>query len=253
MSNGKIVIAGANGFIGTELIDQCLKHMFIKHIYCLVRHELPTKYSTHAKITQVQHDDFNDLPDHLFERFKGWGVGACIWCVGNPKIASYKNLEEAQKVGIQYPIQAAEKFAKFCAPEYMETQTGKNIVPFRFIFMSIWGAERNQFKSLWIWNDSRKIKGAAEKGLFDIMESCQVIDNKRCLEVTAMRAGAFIKGGDGVGTIVAMGAAPCIAVDRLARSTIKLCLDGDSEKKRVWENNDCLGEDWAMVNKFVFS
>lgn len=249
----KVVIAGANGFIGTEVLEQCIKHAFIRHIYCLVRKPLPAKYSTHAKVTQVQHDNFDDLPDHLFERFRGWGVGGCIWAVGSPKLDSYKNLEEAQKVGIQYPIQAAEKFAKICAVEWMETQTGKFIHPFRFIFMSSWGAEHDQFRSLWIWNDFRKMKGAAEKGLFDIVDTCDIVDRKKSLEVISMRVGAVIGGGDGMGTIIAMGAAPCIAVDRLAKQAIRVALDGDSEKRKVLENTDCRGYDWADVNTFQYT
>lgn len=249
----KIVLAGANGFVGTEVLDQCIKHSYIRHIYCLVRKPLDTKYSTHAKVTQVQHDNFDDLPDHLFERFRGWGVGGCIWAVGNPSIAQYKNVEEAQKVGIQYPIQAAEKFAKICAVEFMETQTGKVIHPFRFIFMSGWGAEQDQFKSLWLWNDSRKIKGAAEKGLFDVMDQTEVVDGKKSMQVTSLRAGTVIRGGDGMGTIIAMGTAPCIAVDRLARQAIRIVLDGDSEKRKILENAACLGDDWAEVNSFQLS
>lgn len=245
----KIVLTGPTGFIGSEILEQTLTNRYIEHIYCLTRRALPDQYSTHPKVTQVQHDNFDDLPDHLFTRFRGWGVGGCIWALGSP-VNSHKNLEEAQKTGISYPVQAAEKFARFCAPEYMETQaTGGFVKPFRFIFMSFWGAEEDQFRSLWLWADTRRIKGAAEKGLFDVMDSSEVVDGKKCLDVISLRVGTVLAKGDAITSILAMGTVPSITVDRLAKAAVQKCLVGDVDYRRVLENADVLGDDWAMVNR----
>lgn len=244
----KIVLTGATGFIGSEILDQALANRYVTHIYCLTRRALPEKYSTHDKITVVQHDNFDDLPDHLFERFRGWGVGGCIWALGSP-VNAHASLEEAQKTGISYPVQAAEKFARICAPEYMETQTrGGYVKPFRFVFMSFWGAEEDQFRSLWVWGDTRRIKGAAEKGLFGAMDGSEVVDGKKCLDVMAFRIGTVLAKGDAISSIMMMGTVPSITVDRLAKAAVKKCLDGDVDYRRVLENKDVLGDDWAMVN-----
>lgn len=46
---------------------------------------------------------------------------------------------------------------------------------------------------------------------------------------------------------------PSIAVDRLAKSAISHALMGTGdEKKRIIENTECLGDDWAQVNTFTF-
>jgi hypothetical protein len=37
-------------------------------------------------------------------------------------------------------------------------------------------------------------------------------------------------------------------VDRLAKTAIHKCWLGDPDHRRVLENADVLGEDWAMVN-----
>jgi nucleoside-diphosphate-sugar epimerase len=243
----KIVLAGATGFIGSEILEQCLTARSITHIYCLTRRPLAEKYSTHPKVTQVLHDNFDDLPDVLFERFRGWGVGGCIWALGAP-VNTHANLEEAQKTGISYPVQAAEKFARICAPNYMETQTGSYIYPFRFIFMSFWGAEENQFRSLWVWGDTRRIKGAAEKGLFEAMDASEVVDGKKCLDVISFRVGGVLAKGDAVTSMISMGTVPSITVDRLAAKAIHKCVVGDVDNRRVLENAEVLGEDWAMGN-----
>lgn len=242
----KIVLTGCTGFIGNEILQQCIEHHYITDIYALTRKPLDRRYSTHRKVTEVQHDNFDDLPDYLFERLRGCGVEGCIWALG-AKMQPNKP-DEAERVGIKYPTQAAEGFAKHIAPRMMDSQTGKNVKPFRFVFISGWGAEQNYYRKLWVWNDWRKMKGAAEKGLFDVGDFSQEKHSKKCLEVTALRAGTALAKGDGLATIVAMGTMPCIGVDRLARCAIRVVLDGDVDGRKVLENKDCFGDDWAQVN-----
>jgi nucleoside-diphosphate-sugar epimerase len=245
----KVVLVGATGFIGTEVLDQLIKNRYTTHIYCLTRKPLETHYSTHKKVIQVLHENFDELPDHLFERLRGWGVQGCVWAVGAPKLTQYKNTEEAQKVNIQYPVTAAEKFAKFCAVESMEAQGGKFIHPFRFVYMSGWGAEQDSNRTLWVWSESRKMKGAAEKGLFDIMAQSQVVDGKRCLEVTTLRAGIVLRKGKELGPMLAMQTTPTIAVDLLATTAMKIVLDGDVDGRKILENADCFPAEWSHINK----
>ncbi|KAI6890452.1 hypothetical protein KC334_g14748 [Hortaea werneckii] len=129
----------------------------------------------------------------------------------------------------------------------------KKKFPFRFIFISSWGAEQDQFRSLWIWNDSRKIKGAAEKGLFDIADASQEVQGHKCFEVVSLRPGQVIAAGDAISTLLWEATVPSIAVDRLAKSAISHALMGTGdEKKRIIENTECLGDDWAQVNTFTF-
>lgn len=119
--------------------------------------------------------------------------------------------------------------------------------------MSAWGAEQDQFRSLWLWSDSRKIKGTAEKGLFDIADASQEIQGHKCFQVIALRPGQVIAGGDAIGTLLWEATVPSIAVDRLGQTAIRQALMGTGdEKKRIIENKECLGEDWAQVNTFTF-
>jgi hypothetical protein len=125
----------------------------------------------------------------------------------------------------------------------------KKKFPFRFIFVSQWGAEHDSNRSLWIWNDSRKIKGAAEKGIFDVADNSAEVQGHKCFEAIALRPGQAIAKGDAIGTILWEATIPSCAVDRLARTAIRQALMGTGvERKRILENKECLGEDWAMVN-----
>lgn len=248
----KIVLAGATGFIGKEVLEQCIAHNYIEHIYCLTRKPLDQKYfqgKRGHKVTEIIHDNYEEYPESLLRRLRDEGVDGAIWALGAVRIQQYKTLEEAQRVGINYPIQAAEAFAKGLATALSPQLMPKKKFPFRFIFMSGWGAEQNQFRSLWIWNDSRKIKGAAEKGLFDVVEHSEEIQGHKCFEVIALRPGQVIARGDAIGTLLWEATVPSIAVDRLAMCAIKMALMGTGdEKKQILENKECLGDDWALVN-----
>lgn len=250
----RILICGATGFIGTEILEQCLKHNYISHIYCLTRHELPTKYSTHKKVIQLIHTDFSQYPEHLLDKLAAYKIEGCIWCLGGRTYATYKGKkEDAEMVWIHYPIQAANAFASSLATKLdPNAPPNKQKFPFRFIFVSGWGAEQDQFRGLWMWSDSRKIKGAAEKGIFDIADNSVMVGEKRCFEAIALRPGTVLAGGDAVTTLLSEAVVPVIGVDRLAKCAIKMALEGTGySDKRVLENKDCLGDDWHMINSLT--
>ena len=248
----KILLTGATGFIGTEILGQCIKHNYIEHIYCLTRRTLNAKFATHPKVTQVIHEDFSQYPEYLLDKLANYGVEGCIWALGG-QAQQFKNKEEAEQVGIHFPIQAANAFAADLATKLdPDAPPGKQKFPFRFIYMSGWGAEQNQFRSLWIWADTRKIKGAAEKGIFDVADTSEEVQGKRCFEAIALRPGGVMAGGDAISTLVSEAVVPCIAVDRLARCAIKMVLAGTGyPDKRTLENKECLGDGWAMVNSLT--
>jgi hypothetical protein len=245
----KILLTGATGYIGTEILQQCIKHNYISHIYCLTRKTLDPKFATHKKVTQVIHEDFSQYPEYLLAKLANYGIEGCIWSLGG-KLEQFKNKEEAERVNIHFPLQAANAFATALAilldPHALP---GRGKFPFRFVFMSGSGAEQDQFRTLWMWSDSRKMKGAMEKGIFDVADNSELVDGKRCFEAIALRPGGVLAGGDSVVTLLSESVIPVIAVDRLAKCAIKIVLEGTGvEGKRILENKDCLGDDWGMIN-----
>ncbi len=245
----KILLTGTTGFVGTEILQQCLKHNYISHIYVLTRKTLDPKFATHKKVTQVIHEDFSQYPEYLLAKLANYGVEGCIWSLGGA-VEWGKNKEDAERIGIHYPLQAANAFAMALATQLdPNAPPNKQKFPFRFIFVSGAGAEQNQFRSLWVYAEWRKIKGAAEKGIFDVADSSESIGGKKCFEAIALRPGRVLAGGDSVTTLLGESVISVIAVDRLARCAIKMALEGTGyEGKRILENKDCLGDDWGMIN-----
>lgn len=253
----KLLIVGSTGFIGTEVLTQALKNPYITHIFALTRTELPKAIVAHPKVTQLLHQDYDTYPAHILSELKDAGVEACVWALGG-KISDYKTLEEAQRVGISYPIQAAEAFARDLATGLKPGIASKSSkikeprLPFRFVFVSGWGAEQNQFRTLWVYSSSRKIKGAAEKGLFDVADQVAEVDGVKIFEVIALRPGAVVTAGSSATTLIGEGVGGCIAVDRLAKCCIDTALEGGKDGKKIMENGDCLGSDWAQGNSLAF-
>lgn len=183
----KVLLTGSTGYIGSEILLQCIAHNYVDHVFVLTRRELAPQFSTHRKVTQLLHEDFGSYPETLLATLRHAGVEACIWALSlSIKMDSYKTLDDARRVGVHFPITAAEAFSKFLATGLHPDRAPRQKFPFRFVYISGWGAEQDPFRTLWIWSDSRKIKGAAEKGIFEVADESVEIAGKRCFEAIAL-------------------------------------------------------------------
>ncbi|KAK3117537.1 hypothetical protein LTR53_000963 [Teratosphaeriaceae sp. CCFEE 6253] len=270
----KIILTGATGNVGTEVLDQAIAHNYIEHIYCITRKPLDRKYfgashglpprlavtalltptaspdkKARGKVTELVNDNFLEYPDSLTRFLREAGVEGCIWALGSKLSPDPKKRDEEEKVRISYPVAAAEAFAKSLATALSPQRMPKKKFPFRFIFVSASGAEQDQFRTLWVYNDWRKMKGAAEKAIFDIADSSETVQGHKCFEAIALRPGQVIARGDDTSTLLWEATVTSIAVDRLAKCALKMALMGTGdEKKRILENKQCLGDDWAAIN-----
>lgn len=73
----KIVITGATGYIGTEVLRLAIANPSITHIFTLTRKPLPQPLLDVPKVTSIIHKDFSKYPETLMSNLTG--VEACIW------------------------------------------------------------------------------------------------------------------------------------------------------------------------------
>lgn len=73
----KILIVGASGMIGSEVLIQCLAHPRISSVVAFVRRELSAHVSDHPKLETVLIKDFSVWPEDVLRAHKD--AAAMIW------------------------------------------------------------------------------------------------------------------------------------------------------------------------------
>jgi hypothetical protein len=149
-------------------------------------------------------------------------------CLGG-KVQDFPDLQTARKVGIDFTLAAARAFLSGLCPILRE-----NGQKFRFVFCSGRGAEWNQDRNLWYFAETRKLKGAVERGLLDIDEA-----NREVFQAVILRPGGVlpdesVRLAKIAGLIVSV-----VPVSELARALIAAVINPPKDK--VIENEAMLG------------
>ncbi len=144
------------------------------------------------------------------------------------KVEDFPNLETARKVGVDFALAAAQAYAEGICPD-PQTKGQR----FRFVFCSGKGAEWDQSKSLWLFPDTRKLKGAAERGLLDIAEA-----NSEVVEAIMLRPGGVTRDASVLLTKVAGLVTPVVPVSQLAKALVRACVNAEGGK--IIENDAIL-------------
>ncbi|KAL4896992.1 hypothetical protein BDV59DRAFT_82843 [Aspergillus ambiguus] len=221
----KVILAGATGFIGQEVLSQCLAHPSITSIVALCRRELPI---THPKLHVhcMQDQDYLSYSDpQLSASLRG--ADACIWTLGvTPSRASDEQV--FRRVTLEYTSQAAKAFNDAFTASIEAIQGASAGHKFRFVYFSGGMAERDQSKPLWFNAAYRRVRGQAENVLLE-----EAAAHSTTFESYIMRPGMVLsRQGSFIDRV--RGLAPSVRVDVLARAAIDVTVQGHSEK--IWEN-----------------
>jgi uncharacterized protein YbjT (DUF2867 family) len=96
----KIIVTGATGLAGSEVIRQALLDDGISHVTAIARRPLPMQ---HARLTTILHSNYRDYSG-LASVFAEHD--ACIWCLGISQTRVSK--EEYVKITYDYAVTAAQ-------------------------------------------------------------------------------------------------------------------------------------------------
>jgi uncharacterized protein YbjT (DUF2867 family) len=76
----KLIVTGATGFVGTEVLRQALNNKAVTNIIALSRRPIQKPSSDTSKLQNVILEDWTkEYPDSVKEQLKG--ADACIWFV----------------------------------------------------------------------------------------------------------------------------------------------------------------------------
>jgi nucleoside-diphosphate-sugar epimerase len=141
----KIILTGATGFLGQEVLKQLLADVKVDEVVVLVR---KATHVSHPKLNEFILKDFMDY-SNIANEIK---ADACIWCLGVPQSAVSK--EEYIKITYDYAIYAAKQM--LAANPQM-----------RFCFVSGASASQEE-KGISLQG---RIKGRTEKSLAPLSEN----------------------------------------------------------------------------------
>lgn len=72
----KVILTGSTGFVGGEVLNECLRNPAVTSIVALSRRDLP-QAATNPKLNVVIVTDFKVYSDAVLEQLRG--ADACIW------------------------------------------------------------------------------------------------------------------------------------------------------------------------------
>ncbi|TVY42472.1 hypothetical protein LOCC1_G005161 [Lachnellula occidentalis] len=213
----KLIITGASGFIGGEVLSRALASPSITSVIALLRRPLTNSpHLSNPKLNVIVLEDFDIYPPSVLKQLEG--AGACIWTVG----AKSLNPAIIQQVSINYTLSAARAFSSLPRPHNQ---------PFRFICTSGFITIRDQEQSAWIFGEGRKAAGRAETAILDFGTGTQGFES------FVVRPAGVLKAEGGWGAWVAWVARKtglCIGVDELSAWMLELARWGG--EKMVWES-----------------
>ncbi|KAK5058697.1 hypothetical protein LTR84_010961 [Exophiala bonariae] len=143
----KVVVSGGTGYIGGEVLSQCLNHRSITSVIILARRD-PGTWATNSKAKVLILKDFTSYDESTINEVKT--ADAAIWCLG-----TYNG---DKTIDVEFPLAFIN---------IIKNQRPPSSTPFRFVQLS--GAftepppkEGEQERSLWYFANGRRIRGLAE-------------------------------------------------------------------------------------------
>lgn len=144
----KIILTGATGFVGSEVLRELIACDSVTAITCLSRREVRPRS---PKVTTVLHKDFANYNGALLERLSDHQ--ACIWAMGGK--ASDLG-DELARITHTFTLEFAEGMAAY---------TQDHAHPFAFCYLSGMGADPSETAWLPWEKQTRRLKGRTELDL----------------------------------------------------------------------------------------
>ncbi|QSS59119.1 nucleoside-diphosphate-sugar epimerase [Histoplasma capsulatum] len=222
----KLIVTGATGYVGTEVIRLALRNKAVSSVVALARR--PVQVPEHvgpdadkSKLQSVILDDWTaPYPESVKEKLKG--ADACIWCLAvTPTKSLEMDFADVTRICSDFTINGLHNIAS----------VANN--PFRFIYISGVSVERDQTKTLWFLSDYRLMRGRIENAILDFAKQ-----HEPAVQATVTKP-AGVEGPSRPRTLAAtsifkqFGHAAWVHLSELAAAMIDQCLNGIT-KDPLW-------------------
>ncbi|KJR85089.1 uncharacterized protein SPSK_09800 [Sporothrix schenckii 1099-18] len=154
----RVIVTGSTGYIGGEVLRQCLANPAITSVVALARRA--PEIATDPKLQVILHDDFTSFPSELVAQLAE--ADACIYCLGSN--VPVRPPELNRKINLEYAISTARMFADLHgARPAAQAQTH-----FRFVYLSGALPEKDPERRLLFLAENRRMRGELENKLLEL-------------------------------------------------------------------------------------
>jgi hypothetical protein len=129
------------------------------------------------------------------------------------------SIETSRQVSVEYTKSAISAFTQ------LSSMTNK---PFKFVFMSGFLASRDQTKSLWFFQEARRLKGQAETLLLEA-------NDQKALDAYVLRPAGVLPKGTSIRKVI-QGMVLSVGVAELSAAAVDLAINGG--EKKLLENTE---------------
>ncbi|KAH7375409.1 hypothetical protein B0T11DRAFT_270309 [Plectosphaerella cucumerina] len=218
----KLIVAGATGFVASEVIRQAVRMPEITSIIALARKPITADTPESSKIKNVVIKDYGEYPEEVKKELAG--ADACIWTVAvTPTRSRLLNAAEVKRVCHDYT--AAGLHAMYDAGPAK---------PFRFLYMSGSNSQRDPAKKPWLLGDYSVMRGAVENLVHDFAAEHDAFEV--CVAKPGIMSGAGVLGSAMNLILNSTGVVPAASVEIVSRAMLKQVVHG-FEKEQL-ENSD---------------
>jgi nucleoside-diphosphate-sugar epimerase len=203
----KVIVTGSTGYIGREILLQCLSCSLITSVVAISRRNPGI---VHAKLSIVLHDNFSCYPSTILSQIQD--AQACIYCLGTN--IPVKPPELNRKINFEYAMSTATIFASF-----------NHTQPFHFAYLSGALPERDPEKRIWFLAENRKMRGELENALLGL----NLEKRDSGFKVLIARPGFVQPQGAILRTWVVGSIASAIMLPDLAAAMVHLALKGNKD------------------------
>ncbi|KAH7009916.1 hypothetical protein EDB80DRAFT_714075 [Ilyonectria destructans] len=220
----KVIVAGATGYVATEVIRQALSNKRITSLVALARRatSIPQNVASDADTTKLKSvvcDDFSNYPESI--RGDLTGADAVIWLIAiTPSRSKTRPWDEVRKVCLDYTVTGIETLSQLSG----DRSTG----PMRFIYTSGDRAERDPNKKPLILGEYSLMRGETESKVLNHAK-----ESEGRVESFIIKPGLINATGGGnllTRTVQAIGGSiinlPVIGLDEIAAALINMALFG---------------------------
>jgi Semialdehyde dehydrogenase, NAD binding domain len=227
--NMKVVLSGSTGYIGGEVLTQCLNHPSITSVIVLTRRD-PGHLAQNPKAKVITVKDFTSYDQLTIDELKT--ADAAIWCLGT----SYGD----ERIDIEYPL------------TFINAIKTRPPGSTHFRYIQLGGAltvppvEAGQKeRSLWFYANGRRIRGATEARVLETAEEA----SQSQFTVYLVKPGAVLPRYGAIIQRCILGDSLSIIINELGAMMVDLAVQGNEQK--VFHNLEIVKQGRKLLEKSI--